>query len=275
MTSDFLDEAYRFAAEMGDRVGDRLMEYFGTVGSTEKADGSLITQADEWADRTLREAIAARFPDCGVLTEEGNRVLPEKEWCWAIDPLDGTTNFARNIPLWGVSIGLLYRGTPVFGYLRFPPVRQSFHGFFAGDLGLDGELNCSNGAFLNGKPIHPTADTPAANHIFSLCSRSICLAPQIRDRKIRMLGVASYNILSIACGIAFGGVEATPKIWDIAAAWPIVRAAGAVWVPLADEPFPATLGGDYAERSFPSLLLASESLLPQFLPIAKTLLEKI
>jgi myo-inositol-1(or 4)-monophosphatase len=47
-----------------------------------------------------------------------------------------------------------------------------------------------------------------------------------------MLGVASYNLLTVAAGITLGAVEATPKIWDIAGVWPILQAAGASWVAL-------------------------------------------
>lgn len=84
--------------------------------------------------------------------------------------------------------------------------------------------------------------------------------------KIRMLGVASYNFLTVADGAVLGCLEATPKVWDIAAAWVIVQAAGGVWVSLGSEPFPLLLEIDYSDRSFPSLIVSRKELLSVFTP---------
>ena len=71
-----------------------------------------------------------------------------------------------------------------------------------------------------------------------------------------MLGVASYNILSVATGSLIGAVEATPKIWDIAGVWPIVHAAGGAWVALDEKPiFPLTPGKNYSDRAYPTLVV--------------------
>ncbi|MDZ4871200.1 MAG: 3'(2'),5'-bisphosphate nucleotidase CysQ [Chroococcidiopsis cubana SAG 39.79] len=94
------------------------------------------------------------------MSEEGETIFPDAEWCWVIDPLDGTTNFTRGLPIWGISLGLLYRGTPVFGYVHLPPLGQSFHGFWAGDSGLA----TPTGAFLNHHPIHASTDVVSKNH---------------------------------------------------------------------------------------------------------------
>lgn len=119
------------------QVGAQLLSDFGHALADEKADGSLVTQSDRWADAELRRAIAATFPDHGILSEEGSHTFPDRDWCWIIDPLDGTTNFTRGLPLWGISLGLLYRGTPVFGYVAMPPLGQSFHGYWPGETGLE------------------------------------------------------------------------------------------------------------------------------------------
>ncbi len=74
-----------------------------------------------------------------------------------------------------------------------------------------------------------------------------------------MLGVASYNFLTVAAGFTLGGVEATPKIWDLAGVWAIVRAAGGAWVSLHSEPlFPLTVGKDYGKCSLPTLVASQE-----------------
>ncbi|WP_275949814.1 inositol monophosphatase family protein, partial [Vibrio cincinnatiensis] len=86
-----------------------------SIPAQRNADGSLVTVDDLWSDQELRQRIAVQFPDHGVLTEENAHIFPANDWCWIVDPIDGTTNFARGIPIWGISLGLLYRGTPVFG----------------------------------------------------------------------------------------------------------------------------------------------------------------
>jgi len=266
--TDFWTRVLTFAQTTTERLGVRLLQDFGQVQAAEKPDGSLVTQADRWADDELRRAIAVTFPDHGVLSEEVAHIFPDTDWCWIIDPLDGTTNFARGLPLWGISLGLLYRGTPVFGYVHLPPLGQSFHGYWYGDSGLSGPT----GAFLNQCPIHASADPLTANHFFNLCARSTAVLRHPFPAKIRMLGVATYNLLTVAAGIALGGVEATPKIWDIAAVWAIAQAAGAVWLPLEPEPiFPLEPGKNYARRAYPTLVVSLPDLLPVFLPLVQVI----
>lgn len=275
--TDFWTQIESFTQSITAQVGAQLLKDFGQVQASEKADGSLVTQSDRWADEQIRTAISAwrnsegtaqSFPDHGVLSEEVEHIFPNSEWCWIIDPLDGTTNFARGLPLWGVSIGLLYRGTPVFGYVHFPPLGQSFHGFWRGDSGLE----MPSGAFMNGKPIHSSQEDLTRNHFFNLCARSTSVLKNPFPAKIRMLGVATYNLLTVAAGATMGGVEATPKIWDIAAVWTIVQAAGAVWHPLESDPiFPLQPGIDYSDRAFPTLVVSRPDLIPVFEPLVHSL----
>lgn len=264
---NFWTQVLEFAESTTYQVGTRLLQDFGRVQAAEKADGSLVTQADRWSDEVLRQAIARAFPEHGVLSEEVEHVFPSTDWCWIVDPLDGTTNFARGLPLWGISLGLLYQGTPVFGYVHLPPLAQSFHGFWYGTSGLTGPT----GAFLNHRPIQVTPDTPTANHFFNLCARSISVLQNPFPCKIRMLGVATYNLLTVAAGATIGGVEATPKIWDIAAVWAITQAAGAVWLPLEPNPvFPLQPGQDYSDRPYPTLVLSQAELISVFHPLVRS-----
>lgn len=270
--NDFWNEIVAFANSTTERVGNQLLEEFGQSSAIEKADGSLVTQSDRWADGELRRSIQVAFPEHGVLSEEVEHIFPDREWCWIIDPIDGTTNFARGIPLWGISLGLLYRGTPVFGHVYLPPLRHRFHGFWYGDSGLSGPT----GAFLNDRPIHTSAADPSGNEFFSICARSTAVLQNRVPCKIRMLGVATYNLLMIANGSALGGVEATPKIWDIAAIWAIVQAAGGLWHSLDIEPiFPLQPGENYGSRPYPTLVVSRSELLETFLPLVKPLIKPV
>ncbi|MGK7889552.1 MAG: inositol monophosphatase family protein [Leptolyngbyaceae cyanobacterium] len=264
-SEQFWSKVLTFAQEITQQVGKTLLSDFGSAQPQEKADGSLVTASDVWADGVLREAIATTFPDHGVLSEEMEHIFPDTDWCWIIDPVDGTTNFARNIPIWGISLGLLYQGTPVFGLVHIPPLNQSFHGYWYGESGLTGPT----GAFLNGQPMQVRQDDPSGSQVFSLCARSLAMleVEQQFPCKIRMLGSATYNLLLVARGVAIGAVEATPKIWDIAAVWPMVQAAGGCWESLDEEAiFPLVPGQNYGQQSFLTLVVTKTELVSVFRP---------
>ena len=267
-TAEYWNEVTTFAQTATDEVGAHLMKAFGSAKADEKADGSLVTKYDKWADQELRDRIAKTFPEHGVLTEEAKHVFPETDWCWIIDPIDGTTNFARGVPLWGISLGLLYKGTPIFGHVYIPPVAQHFYGFWSGNSGLE----TPEGAFMNNDTICTGRECPSNSRLFSLCARSLKILQQPFPCKIRMLGVATYNILTVGSGISLGAVEATPKIWDIAAVWAIVQAAGASWTDLnGQSAFPLEVGKDYSTHPFPTLVTRPD-LVEKFEPLAKVIL---
>jgi len=269
MTSpDFWAKVTDFTQTMTHEIGEHLLKAFGSATAEQKADGSLVTQYDKWSDQELRDRIYKTFPDHGVLSEEAEHTFPNTDWCWVIDPIDGTTNFTRGIPLWGISLGLLYKGTPVFGHVYIPSIGEHFHGFWPGESGLE----MPSGAFVNSKAIHTAPDVPSGSHFFSLCARSMKVLQKPFPCKIRMMGVATYNLLTVASGVSLGAVEATPKIWDIAAVWAITQAAGASWVNLNGKAsFPLTVGKDYSTFPFPTLVTRPD-LVEKFEPLVKVIL---
>lgn len=265
--TDFWGSILAFAQGTTQELGEQLLRDFGQARADEKADGSLVTSSDEWMDRQLHHRIRQTFPDHGFLSEESEHVFPSQDWCWIVDPIDGTTNFARGIPIWGTCLGLLYQGTPVFGYVHFPPIRQSFSGYWG--EGMPSSLQMPVGAYLNGERIRTSTADPDPNQLFNFCSRSMGLITPDFPCKVRMLGGAAYNMLSVASGTFLGAVERTPKIWDIAAVWAIVKAAGGIWVPLDGEPdpFPVTPGEDYGRRAYRTLVVSRADLVPIFKPL--------
>lgn len=267
---DFPAQIFQFCQTLTQRLGHQLLKDYGCITATKKADGSLVTAADKWADQEIREAIASTFPSHGVLSEEGEHIFPAQPWCWIIDPIDGTTNFTRGLPIWGISLGLLYQGIPVFGYVHFPPLSQSFHGF-SPDFPMDGiDEPHPVGAYLNNKPIHTSTDDPSPSHFLNICARSLPILQQPLKIpcKVRMLGVTTYDFLAVAMGAALAGVEATPKVWDIAAVWVILKAAGGAWVSLKYDPvFPLEVGKNYGSLSLPTLVASNQSVADKFLPL--------
>lgn len=262
----FWQEVYNFCRQITQRLGEKLLEDFAKLEPTRKADGSLVTQADKWADTELRMAIKQCFPTHGVLTEETEHIFPATDWCWVIDPIDGTTNFTRGIPIWGISIGLLYKGIPVFGFVHFPQIQQTYHGYFVGNTGL----TAPKGSFLNNTPILTSDSSPSLNHVVAMCNRSLDILRQDFPCKVRITGVTSYDLISVACGATLGAIEASPKIWDIAGAYPILLGAGGTFVNLDHSlGFPLTKGINYGNVSFPCMALAKDTLIPIFQPLVK------
>src|SRR5688500_14574926 len=95
----FLSSAQRIA-EGADQL---LLQGFGKVTASQKADGTLVTATDHAVDEFITTQLASAYPDHAILSEERNTTYtPKAKFTWVIDPLDGSTNFARGLPIWGV-----------------------------------------------------------------------------------------------------------------------------------------------------------------------------
>lgn len=258
-TQQTATEALRFARELADNVAERLLKHFHGVRHAKiKRDGTLVTQADLEADRFITDAIQQRYPDYDIISEELNTRYEGAPWCWIVDPLDGTTNFAQGVPIWGVSIALAYAGWPVMGVIDFPTLGLRYHAVKGA------------GAFENDQPIEvmPAVgwdDSPRLrNELVAVCSRTVQRYTADIPMKPRILGSAAFNFCLTAAGIALASMEATPKVWDMAAGWLLVHEAGGVVVQLEGAPiFPLAAGQDYATIAYPQLSAPSHSIVAE------------
>ena len=223
-------------------ICSRQLKDFGNIGSTNKADGSLITSCDLWSDQTIVKGLSKIAPSEGVLSEEGEKTIPNGEAFWIVDPLDGTTNFAAGIPFWSISVARFVKGQPQTSFLIIPTLKKSF-------IAIKGE-----GVWLKNKKISPDNNYEKSSCV-SLCSRSIKILQinpkEIFPGKIRLLGVSSLNLTSVAMGQTFGAIEATPKIWDIAAAWLILEELNCIIDWLEINPCDLNKGEDLTNVNFP------------------------
>lgn len=241
-----------FATALAAEAGQLALASFGYSHARRKWDGTLVTETDEAVDRFLTEAIANAYPDDAVLSEEAiTRYSPATERTWVLDPLDGTTNFARGVPIWGVSIGLLVRGAPSIGVLNFPALNESY------------AARAGHGATRNGLAIStmPASFGLGDDQLFLECTRTRRAFTMTLPFKRRILGSAAYHICKVAEGSAVGGIETTPKIWDIGAAALILLEAGGVITRLEpDMPpiFPLdAVASEFGRRSMPLLHAAN------------------
>ena len=198
-----------------DKIAERQLKDFGNINTDLKPDGTLITDCDRWSDSKIVEGIQTIAPNEGILSEEGSKRVPDSSAFWVVDPLDGTTNFAAGIPYWAISIARFVNGEPETAILDIPALNKRIVAIK------------DKGAWLNNKPIKMIEEKLINSECISLCSRSIRILQlnpnQPFPGKIRLLGVSSLNMTSVALGQTIGALEATPKIWDLAAAWLILK----------------------------------------------------
>lgn len=202
---------------------DLLHREFGRAESKWKADGTRVTAIDVAISEGIFRALAAEFPADQYFSEElaeTTAPIPVREgFSWVLDPIDGTNNFALGIPQCAISLALCVDGVPVYGVVYDLSRRTLMHG--GPEFGaFDGERRMRVGdGPINRETIvgfHSPADKallPRATGVISAF-------------KIRGLGSATLHLAYVAAGMLDGCVDYNVKIWDLAAAIPLVRAAG-------------------------------------------------
>ncbi len=251
-----------------DQVAKKQLLDFGKISTEIKPDGTLITSCDRWSDDFIVKGISRITNNQeGVLSEEGSKLVPNTKAFWVVDPLDGTTNFAAGIPHWGISIARFVNGTPESAFLDIPALEKRI-------IAIRGK-----GVWINGKAIDLERKSYSKSECVSLCSRSINVLQEMQDHsfpgKIRLLGVSSLNMTSVAIGQTFGALEATPKIWDIAAAWLILSELNCIIKWLDVDPSSLKAGENLSSTNFPLLTAISKTDLEKLLPWSNILMEKI
>ena len=130
--SSDLPDHLEFAHRLADISGEVVLPYFRkSIAVRNKADATgfdPVTAADRAAERAIRKAITARYPEHGIVGEEFAQVAGAGHLNWVIDPIDGTRAFITGMPLWGTLIGLLDAGEPVLGLMNQPFTGERFWG---------------------------------------------------------------------------------------------------------------------------------------------------
>ncbi len=167
------------AEEMARGAGDILLGHFGrsiTVEYKDEAERDPVTSVDKASQEFLASEIAKRFPSHGILGEEGADEAEAEtrapDFIWALDPLDGTTNFLNGLPLYASSIGVMHRGVPIAGAL-FIPWPNSRGGFV---------LHCQrgHGCFADGEPVSVYQAEEPANNRLAGAARLLCPQRQVQ-----------------------------------------------------------------------------------------------
>ena len=220
----FLD----IATEAALSAGAVLQGYLGKVEdkTSEKRPGDLVTAADKASEAVVLETLRRHFPEHAILAEESGQLGNQnQEYLWAIDPLDGTTNFAHQYPLFSVSIGLLINGVPQVGVIYDPSRNELFRA--AQGLGAScnrSPINVSQTAELS-KSLLVTGFAYDRRETDDNNYTEFCHLTHL-TQGVRRGGSAALDLAHVACGRLDGYWERGLSPWDITAGVIIMREAG-------------------------------------------------
>ena len=115
MTVDFLKHLLKTS-------GDILKEGYGSVSNyeTKQDQSNIVTEYDLKSEDTITKLIQKNYPDHNILAEENGFINNKSEYCWVVDPLDGTSNYAAGVPWFGVLIALLKNNEPILSGAYLP-----------------------------------------------------------------------------------------------------------------------------------------------------------
>jgi myo-inositol-1(or 4)-monophosphatase len=224
--ADYLDagcEAARRAAKVLDEWRHRFQ-------TREKARFDLVTDADLASQRTIRSYLLDRFPGHGFVGEEadagGHRPGPDAPPTWIVDPIDGTTNYVHDCPLYCISIGLQIAGELVVGAIFDPPRDEMFH------------AARGQGAWLNDRRLHVSRIDRLDD---ALLATGFAADPALQGRSLdwwryfsgraqslRRTGSTALNLAYVAAGRFDGYWAFDNHVWDVAGGVVLVREAGGV-----------------------------------------------
>ena len=245
--------------ELAARAGaEQLMDWRGRFQAREKAPRDLVTEADVASEQAVRGVIAAHFPDHGILGEEAPVMAQlDRPYCWVVDPLDGTINYAHGLPCYGVSVAVAREGRLLAGVVLDPERNECFSA-------AEGA-----GAWLNGTPI-----TVSGVERIEEALVAVSFPPRLSDESldlqafmkvsplcqaVRRTGSAALNLAYVACGRldAHWAHEIHP--WDSAAGVLLVREAGGS--------VSASSGGPYRLAAGDYLATGTKALYEQIFPL--------
>lgn len=229
------NESYLEVALQAVRKGrECLMSYYGNLSHVKKKHlAGLVSEADQETEKVIQKFLKEQTPQFGFLGEESayaneqksKGVVSAHDNVWVLDPLDGTTNFIHQFPIFCISLGLKTEGDLQVGVIDVPILHETYAA----------EKNC--GAYVNGKPLSVSKtelieDSLLATGFFAEDEQPLAEQLKIfselvrRARAIRRPGAAAYDLCQVARGVFDGFWEKNLKPWDVAAGVLLVREAG-------------------------------------------------
>lgn len=222
---ELLAVAEQLAREAGD-MALRGRKSGDLSATTKSSPTDMVTQYDKASEEMITREFARLRPHDAIIGEEGANSEGTSGITWHIDPIDGTSNFFFDIPMWAVSIGAVDEHGPLVGAVYAPALGEMF-------TGIRGE-----GAWLNGTPIGVRQNNDLSDALvctgFSYrvhergahAARVAQMVTHIRD--IRRFGAAAIDLCFVACGRYDAYFEEHLHSWDLIAGQVIATEAGAL-----------------------------------------------
>ena len=227
---DRIEQMLAFARNCAKEAGKIQLSYFRGNHlhiETKFNMHDVVTVADKESERYIIGEIKRTYPEHAILGEESGMHAGDSEYCWVIDPLDGTNNYSQGLPVFTVSIGLQYREETILGVVYAPYL---------------GELYTAirdRGARYNGKVIRVAEKQDLAHSVLGTgfpydkdvnpdnnAANLAAILPSIRG--IRRMGSAAYDLCCVAAGWLDGYWELALQPWDMCAGALIVQEAGGI-----------------------------------------------
>jgi myo-inositol-1(or 4)-monophosphatase len=219
------------------KSGKILKSYIGNpLDIREKGVKDLVTEADLHSERNIIRTIKDKFPDHAILAEESGANPGDERYQWIIDPLDGTINFAHQLPFFSISIAFALEGKTMMGVV-FNPVNGELFSAISGQ-----------GALLNNAGIRVSKTKKIGDSLlatgfpYNVLSEFKSVTGRLSKllkhaQGIRRLGSAALDLCYVGCGRLDGYWEQNLKAWDTAAGVLIATEAGAVITDFSNAPF--------------------------------------
>ena len=213
------------AVAAAEAAGEVLRDGFGRQHRIEyKGEADLVTEADEEAERKIKEILRDAFPNHGMLTEEGGETQGQGDARWIVDPLDGTTNYVHGVLFFCTSVALEKAGEVVVGVVHDPMANETY----AAERGGGATLNSKGLAVSDtDEPARALLGTSFADRPEEL-EEGLAVFGRLASlaRGTRRLGSGALDLCYVAAGRLEGCYEQGFSAWDVAAGALIVEEAG-------------------------------------------------
>ena len=236
------EEIEQFAVEIARGAGKILAGHFGQqikVEFKDEHERDPVTAADKETQEYLIAEISKRFPDHGVLGEEGTKEEKEseelaKDILWVLDPLDGTTNYMNGLPVFASSIGVLYRGWPIAAALFIPWPTSDANSNPKTEGGFVLHCHKGGGCFADDEPVSVyVSDEPVPSRLIGVpgyfgVGQGFTGKLAGKAGEVRTTGSIAYELAMTARGVLQYAMFGAPRLWDMVGGALLVVEAGGV-----------------------------------------------
>lgn len=232
-----LEDQLAVALDIAERAGDILKSYFDIDRMAARSKGlrDVLTDADLASERYVVDRLRKAFPADGIVGEEGSDIRQHAGRRWYVDPLDGTLNYSRGIPIWSFSLALFDGGQPLLGVVHDPVRNETFSAYRGAGAWLNTQpIHCSEVSEASSAVVHLTIDFNDESRLEGLEDVQI-LAPKVL--RTRSMGSAALALAYTAAGRFDGMLHRSAHTWDYAAGALLVEEAGGCLSDLEGKPF--------------------------------------